>query len=395
MFDIYAQDIKTVQLFNPQTNDLTPFIRKSEVLIFSFDDLEAGIKRYPYKIVRYNRHWEPSDIFTSEFLQGYDQNYIRDYKNSFNTRVNYTHYQVEIPNRDFSFKLSGNYGIQLLDPVSRKVITEKRFSVFEDLTQIGVKVDRMNGSTVLNQQVLVQVYSPEINLTQNPNESELVILKNNNWQEAFIQKEPTFLQSNQFTFNAMDQTFAGGVEYNWFDTKNLEISGLTTQNIVKGDVYATILYPNQFNPNQTYVDQPDINGNYYIRSSQIPNEARAAYEADYTDVYFALADYQALPDEKVFVYGAFNDYKPNAESILHYNENSGLLETHLLLKQGYYNYSFGTINTKTGAMDYNKITGSYWQTENLYTALFYYQPWGKRYDLLIGYGEGYSRESLR
>ncbi|MXV37712.1 DUF5103 domain-containing protein [Flavobacteriaceae bacterium Ap0902] len=390
-----AQEIKTVQLFNPQTNDLTPFINKGEYLIFSFDDMETGYKRYPYKIVRYNRNWQPSDIFTSEFLDGYDKSYIREYKNSFNTRVSYTHYTLTIPNRDFNFKLSGNYGIQLLKPNTNQVILEKRFSVYEDLTQLGVKIDRINGSSSLNQQVTVYVNAPNFSLTQNPGNSQLVILKNNNFHEKLVSNDPTFIQENQFTFNNMDQKFAGGTEYNWFDTKNLELSALTTQEIILEDIYSTVLYPILYNKDQVYLDQPDVNGNYFIRNTQIPNEANAGSEADYTEVYFALAGFEPSPDEEIFVYGAFNDFQPTPESILSYSPNTKLWETNILLKQGYYNYSFAVRNIKTGEIDYNKITGSYWETENLYNALFYYQPWGKRYDLLIGYGEGYSRPSLR
>ncbi|MGI9525708.1 MAG: type IX secretion system plug protein domain-containing protein [Weeksellaceae bacterium] len=390
-----AQEIKTAQLFNPQTNDLTPFISKSEYLIFSFDDLEAGYKRYQYKIVRYDRNWERSDIFTSEYLDGYDKNYIREYTNSFNTRVNYTHYQVSIPNNDFSFKLSGNYGVQLLAPNSNQILLEKRFSVYEDITQLGVSVNRMNSADNLNQLVAVQINSPDFDLTQNQNESLLVLLKNNNWNESLKVNQPSFAQPNQFTFNKPDQSFAGGNEYNWFDTKNLEISGLTTQNIIKEDIYSTVLYPISFSPDQAYVDMPDVNGNYFIRSTQIPYPSKANSEADYTEVYFALEGYKPEADEEVFVFGAFNNFQPTEESILHYINDTQLLETNMLLKQGYYNYSFAIRNTKTGKIDYNKITGSYWQTENLYTALFYYRPWGKRYDLLIGYGEGFSRPSPR
>ena len=35
----YAQDIRSVQLFNPQTNDETPVIGFNEQLILRFDDL--------------------------------------------------------------------------------------------------------------------------------------------------------------------------------------------------------------------------------------------------------------------------------------------------------------------------------------------------------------------
>ncbi|MGV4441974.1 type IX secretion system plug protein domain-containing protein, partial [Ornithobacterium rhinotracheale] len=77
--------LKTIQLFNPQTNDHTPVVKIGENLIFSFDDLNQNYQNYDYKIVRYNRNWEPSTAFVSEFLEGAQRNRFRNYKSSFNT----------------------------------------------------------------------------------------------------------------------------------------------------------------------------------------------------------------------------------------------------------------------------------------------------------------------
>lgn len=392
----FAQNnIKTAQLFNPQTNDLTPIISKNEYLIFSFDDLDGQFKRYEYKIVRYNRLWEKSDAFTSEFLDGYDKNYIQEYQNSFNTRVNYTHYKVKIPNRDFKFKLSGNYGIQLISPENGAVLLEKRFSVYDKITQIGVKVDRINHLKDKNQRISVQVASPQFDLTQNSRESMLTILKNGNWHEILNIEQAVFAQPNSFTYNQLDNNFNGGVEYNYFDTKNIEIASMSTERIIRGDVYEAVLYSNSFERDAPYVDQPDVNGNYYIRNVNIPNTANTGSESDYVMVHFALANYTPEIDEEVCVYGAFTNFTCTEESTLKYNPETNLLETNMLLKQGYYNYSFVSKNTFTQDLDYTKITGSYWQTENVYNALLYYRPWGERYDLIIGYGEGFSKPSQR
>ncbi|MDO5655345.1 MAG: DUF5103 domain-containing protein [Flavobacteriaceae bacterium] len=392
-----AQQIRTAQLFNPQSNDLSPFINiKNDYLIFSFDDMEGGSKRFDYKIVRYDRFWQPSSLFLSEYISGYETNYIRDYRSSFNTRVNYTHYEVQIPNRDFSFKLSGNYGIQLLHPQNKSVILEKRFAVYENATAVGVHVERINGFNNENQRISVQVASTnQIDLTRNQQESMMVVLKNDNWNERIVLQQPVFAQAFQFTYNQMTNLFSGGVEYNWFDTKNSEIAGLTTEKIIRDDIYKVVLRPDAFAPDQTYLDRPDVNGNYYIRNDRIPNPLNAGSEADYMDVYFGLSQEKPAANESIFVYGAFNNFYPTPESILQYVPTTGLWETNILLKQGYYNYSYGIINNDTGEIDYDKISGSYWQTENKYSALFYYQPWGKRYDLLLGYGEGYSRPSQR
>ena len=57
------KNIKTLQIFNPQTNDNTPIIRigGQESLIFLFDDTNAGYKRYQYSIEHRNADWSESN----------------------------------------------------------------------------------------------------------------------------------------------------------------------------------------------------------------------------------------------------------------------------------------------------------------------------------------------
>lgn len=386
----YGQ-IKTVQLFNPQTNDHTPVINLGEKLIFSFDELNKGYQAYDYKIIRYDRNWNPSNIFTSEFLRGSDKNRIRNYKSSFNTRVRYTDYKVEIPNKDFNFLLSGNYAIQVLKPYSNTPIIEKRFFVVQPLSDIGVSVERINNNHGKNQRVSVIASSEKVDFLKST-DIQLLIFKNNNFNESIAKESATFTQPHQLIFKPLDTDFNGGTEYQFFDTKNTEVPALTTERIIRDSIFKTVLYPNNFNPDGPYVDRPDIDGDFYIRNTQFGSN-NASNDSDYTDVYFALADYNPEPNEEICIYGAFNDYKCEGNSILKFNPDTNLWETNLLLKQGYYNYNFASkINNK---IDYTKITGSYWQTENRYGALLYMKPWGKRYDLIIGYGEGYSKPPYR
>ena len=181
--------IKTAQLFNPQTNDHTPIINLGEKLIFSFDELNKGYQSYNYKIIRYDRNWNPSNIFTSEFLKGSDTNRIRNYKSSFNTRVRYTNYNVEIPNKDFDFILSGNYAIQVLKPYSNTPLVEKRFYVVNQNADIGVSVERVNN----DQRISVVASSERVDFLKST-DIQLLIFKNNNFNESVVKESATFTQ---------------------------------------------------------------------------------------------------------------------------------------------------------------------------------------------------------
>ena len=50
----------------------------------------------------------------------------------------------------------------------------------------------------------------------------------------------------------------------------------------------------------------------------------------------------------------------------------GVYQTSLFLKQGYYSYSYLTVN-KNNSADKKELEGDYWETENTYTILIYYK----------------------
>jgi Fic family protein len=67
---------------------------------------------------------------------------------------------------------------------------------------------------------------------------------------------------------------------------------------------------------------------------------------------------------------------------------SRLLTTLLLMKQGYYEYSYYVEGEEV-----NPIDGSYDNTENTYDILVYYKSPQLRYDRIIGYTQFNSRAS--
>lgn len=384
------EHIKTIQLFNPQTNDLTPIISiDGEYLILSFDDLEAGFKEYNYKIEHYNADWTPSGIFQSEYVDGYSSNYIRDYQNSFNTYQNYTHYQVQLPNQNSRLKLPGNYVVKVYTTDEDKPIFTRRFALYDNRNiSLGMQVERAIGSGDLNQRLNVTVNSRQVNLTESPDGATLFIMKNANWEDNLTLKRPQFTRNTQLTYQDQNHLFEGNSEYLWFDTKTLEVPALTTERVFRKDsVYHTILRSDFQKYNLGYFDEPDVNGAFYIRNVRLSNQNNSSSEADYTWVYFAIDEFDdAGGSKELYIVGGFNDWQLAPEYRLEKTENN-YWETMVFLKQGYYNYQYAVYDNSTQKVSLSEINGSFWQTENLYQALFYYRPWGVRYDILMGFGE--------
>lgn len=387
---IPPENIKTVQLYNPQTNDQTPVARLGgEYFVLSFDDLNAGFQEYNYKIEHYNADWTPSGVFQSEFLDGYSSDYIRDYRNSFNTYQNYTHYQLIIPNQNARLKLPGNYVIKVYTKDENDPILTRRFALYDDQkVVVGIQAERAIGTGNFNQRLNVTASSGQVNLTETPDGATLFIMKNGNWEDHLSIKRPTFVRNSQLTYRDQNHLFEGNSEYLWFDTKNINVPAMSTERIFQDEnLYHTVLRPDFQKWNLGYFDEPDVNGAFYVRNVNLPDQNLSGSQADYTWVHFALDEFDDGGGTKeLYIVGAFNDWQLAPEYRLKKSENN-YWETAVLLKQGYYNYQYAVYDQSTQTTSYSNVNGSFWQTENLYQALFYYRPWGVRYDVLMGYGE--------
>ena len=68
-----------------------------------------------------------------------------------------------------------------------------------------------------------------------------------------------------------------------------------------------------------------------------------------------------------------------------FNAEKGYYEKTMLLKQGYYFYTYATapINVAFPKGDVSVTDGNYWETENEYTTLVYYRSYNGRHDELV------------
>ena len=67
-----------------------------------------------------------------------------------------------------------------------------------------------------------------------------------------------------------------------------------------------------------------------------------------------------------------------------YNASSNTFEASILLKQGFYNYTF--VTNDNNELNTGAILGNFSKTENRYDVLVYYKPMGSLYDRVIGAG---------
>ena len=88
----------------------------------------------------------------------------------------------------------------------------------------------------------------------------------------------------------------------------------------------------------------------------------------------------------MYLLGKLTDYDLIDTVRMNFNEQRGMYETALLLKEGYYNYAYITVDRGDSPPKptFAFTEGNFQETENDYTILVYYRPLGGRADQLVG-----------
>ncbi len=381
--------IKTITFKGDTPESQLPILRLGQQLTLEFDVLNGDEADFYYEIRHYNFDWTPSILVESEYLNGFNEQRIRYYENSFNTFQMYSHYLLTIPNRQTrGLKISGNYMITIYNDDDEIEFTRK-FMVFEDYANVGVAVRRSRDVAFVNekQSIDVAINSSTIRFN-NPKETiKTAIVKNNNLKTAITDLKPQYILGNELQYRYVEESsFFGGNEFFFFENKDLRAANNAIQFIDLDDIYNHYLFTNISRADLPYTYNPDINGNFLITAL---DRDKPRIEADYAKIHFALELDQLPEGESVHVYGNFNNYSVDNSTKMEYNTEKNTYESSLLLKQGFYNYKY-VIKKEDGTLDENTISGSFYQTENNYKVLVYYRDLGARYDRLIGIGEANS-----
>ncbi|MBU3049243.1 DUF5103 domain-containing protein, partial [Chryseobacterium indologenes] len=370
---VYGQNIQSIQLFNPQTNDETPVIKFGEQLVLSFDDLTNGSQIYRYTIRHYDRNWNEDSLFYTEFANGSMNDLIDQFQYSFNTLQAYTHYKLTFPNDKIQPKVSGNFELIVYKDSVENPLFKRRFYVVENGASLALNVSRIADAKNpnVNQRIEVKAVSAGGDLSSNVNSMSLYVMQNNNPNMAIPNLKPSSVLGNQLLFQQMNLVFPGDNEFYYFDNKNMNMAAdMVRATEIKDDVNQTYLYPVWAFP-LNYQYQPDVNGAWYYRRNDLGRERDAGREADYSWVHFYLESDPV--DREIYVLGGFNNFLPGKENQMQYDAASKQYVARIFLKQGFYNYVLAT-KEANGPLNFGEVNGNFWQTENLYQGFLYYAP---------------------
>jgi hypothetical protein len=387
---IYMSNIKSVKLHmygNPLATPVWP-LNSNDRMELHFDDLDANVKNYSYTYELRNADWSPVMLTNFDYIQGFSQSRLTTYRMSSVALTRYTHYQVVLPERNSVPTRPGNYLLKVFaDGDPSKVVFTRRFLVTEQRVEVGAQIQQpFNGQYFRShQKVQFAVNTSRLNLVNAMQQVRVVILQNDRWDNAITDIRPTFIRQGSLEYNTENTIFPGGREWRWLDLRSFR---LQSDRVEKADYQknATAIFvrPDVSRADQRFVFYRDNNGKFY---PELLESLNPYWQGDYAKVQFSFVPpgNRVIPGLDVFLFGELTNYGDHENAKMTYNADTGLYETSVLLKQGYYDYYYVTSEKGKGVFEISQTEGNYWETENTYTILVYYKPLGGRADELIGY----------
>lgn len=385
---VYKPNIRTVQLAMSSWELTSPIIElnSEEKLKLGFDDIDINIKQYSYSIIHCDMDWNPTNISPTDYIDGYQDELISDYRNSFNTIPTYIHYQLVFPTDVMKITKSGNYVLKVfVNGNSEDVIISRRFMVYESKVTIDARIHQ---ASIISDRNNKQEIDFNINYQgytiANPYEDIKVVLMQNDRFDNYITKlKPLFTKQDQLVYDFdEDNVFNAENEFRYFNCKSLK---LKTENInyfeydslKQAHVY---LLNDESRSYKRYITRSDINGRYSIQGEFARN---ASTDCDYVNVHFFLPYDIPVTNGNIYVFGGLSDWQYQQKFKMIYDEKHRRYTLIANLKQGIYNYEYVFLKDEEKTGNASFIEGNHSESENDYLILVYHRTIGVFYDQLI------------
>ena len=387
----YKPQVQTVLLYadDNQLNDpVIPLEDMMGRLTLSFDVIDGDGEVLNYTFIHCSHDWRPTDMPRIQYASGFESDRLDDYAFSRNTLIEYVNYQLKFPTEDMVPLISGNYLLVVYGNDMDDLYFTRRFMVVDEKAHVGATVPRYPDDLELtdtHQQLNVRVNLNNY-LTGNTQQySYLNIRQNGRWDNAAIGLKPTYVYPDYISFEHHPLTvFEAANQYLRFNTSNFYFQSENLAHIRQTDESFEIdIATCESRARKAYISYEDIHGEkfVYVENENLDNST----EADYCRVNFFYKSEAPLTHEDIYIMGALNDWCFNESNKMTYDYKLHGYTCSMMLKQGYYNFMFVTIDRQTHEIMTDLTAGNHWETNNVYKLYFYFYNAIKGYDELVGY----------
>jgi len=359
----------------------------------NFDVLGEEIREFRYDLTHCDKNWVQSQLNPSDYLKNFGEGDIRNFDLAFNTVSKFTHYNLSLPNQFVSWTKSGNYLLNVYDDSSGDLVMRLRFCVSEQL--VNLSINQTRPGTVARDKTH-QEFDVGLDLSQsrleNPRRSlTLSIIQNGDWRTGIYDLAPRFIRDDNLLWDYQNKlTFPAHREWRTIDIRTLRSAGGRIEDIRReDDNFFVYLAPDPVRVDFPFETRIDLNGKFIIENFDNPSgfddQRNFDLQSEYTTALFTLKMPRDESIEPIYLYGGLTNYQMNELNEGRYNSMLNAYMFSTPIKQGFYNYAYVSVGSDGSKPVWDSIEGNTFQTENTYSFLLYYRPYGERYDRLISY----------
>lgn len=383
---IYSPQVKSLQVVVNQNWQSLPVMKlnSADRLYVGFDELSHDYHRYICHIERCEADWTTAtEMFESDWLNGFNDLIVDDYEHSINTTVPYTHYQFSLPNEQCHLKMSGNYRLHIQEDGTDEDVLTVEFMVTEQSMQLSMTATTNTDQDTngRHQQVSMSIGYMNHSVVRPDEQIQTVVMQNGREDNCRRNVRPAFVNQNgQEWSHAMEYIFDAGNEYRKYEVLDPTHPTMGIDYIRwDGDHYQVFPYISEPRPNYLYDE--DADGAFYIRNS---DNRENDIISDYVWINYRLKS-DPVSDGYIVIDGQWTT--ENSETYrMTYDENAGMYTASILQKQGYYSYQYLWEDNR-GTRRPLPSEGNFYPTENRYQAFIYFKEVGGRTWRLTAFGQ--------
>lgn len=385
---IFDPSFRTLQVEvegDPYAPDVIVLGDDGDHIVISFDELASDRRYLRYQLVHCDRDWRPEQLVDTEFLDGFNEAPVDDYRYSRATLVQYVHYTIRIPDENMRITAPGNYLVRIYDENEpEETLLQARFGVcdFSMDTRATITSRTDIDTNISHQQLEVTVDTRRTPVRDMFGDVYVAVTQNGRVDNAVTVNRPLRVNAGvQVYEHNRDLIFPAGNEYRRVEPISTQYPGMGVVNIeYHAPVYQITLSTDYARNRAGYLFDSTQHGRFLVREY---NSTDSDVDADYVMVNFSL-EIPRMENADVFLDGDFVMRRFDPSSRMVWNNSTGRYEASLLLKQGAYNYQYLTVPHGSMLGSTAQVEGDYYETVNEYEIRVYHRPAGTRYDRLVG-----------
>lgn len=340
---------------------------KSGSLLLEFDAFHSDIRYYRISFRHMNRDWTESGLLPGVYMTGMTEDLITTATPSTSQIPLYTAYSYRFPNPTIGFSRSGNYMLDVTDPLSGTRLFSMPFFITESEGEGQFSVRSFHhssaGTRITHQPVLHYRYADGLVMAHL--DIHTVFVQNRWFDRMRAATLADMSEDGLLLFHLPEsQAFPGS-----FDIHRYVFSGAGTLQADLAEVDASRSIPTVVKNPDVFGLTPVLQGDWTNRPG--PNRSR---DARYGLVTFRLEN---RPDPPVHLVGTFNQWKPTPGNRMRWVERGGYWEATVLLKEGTHTYAY------LPAGESIPLNGLHSGSTQEYTAFVYRHDTAHRYDRLV------------